>query len=115
MAIAALTLLALYLGLAVWLALRADRRFRRHARLPMQWWVDGQPTWYLPRRVALVAIPAVSGMGLLLLVVMLVLSPRVRPHMIGSLGLTLVFVTVIGIGVFALYLRMVAMWDRARP
>ncbi|MFD1951952.1 hypothetical protein ACFSGX_14355 [Sphingomonas arantia] len=41
-------------------ALRAEARFRSEDRLPMQWWLDGEVTWSVPRWMALTFIPALS-------------------------------------------------------
>ena len=111
----ALILLAAYVTLAAWMGLRADRRFSRHARLPMQWWLDGRPTWYAPRRLALILIPVVSGAGFLLMIVAAIAPAMMAPERMSShpgLPILLILAT-LGIGLFALYLRMVALWDRA--
>lgn len=39
------------------LARRANRRFARHARLPMQWSLAGRVTWTAPRALALALMP----------------------------------------------------------
>lgn len=44
----------------IWLALRANTRFSGERRLPMQWWLNGEVTWYAPRRVALAFIPTIA-------------------------------------------------------
>lgn len=68
-------LIGIAFSAAMWsVAQRASARFRDEARLPMQWWLDGEVTWSAPRRVALAFIPAVStllliGFGVLLSVV----------------------------------------------
>lgn len=46
------------------LSLRANRRFRREERLPMQWSLSGSVMWSAPRRVALSFTPA---LGILIL------------------------------------------------
>lgn len=67
-----LALIGIAFGLVFfYLALRADARFRKEARLPMQWWLDGQVTWSAPRRLALAFVPSLSllmlgGFGVLL-------------------------------------------------
>jgi hypothetical protein len=112
----ALILVAAYTGLAAWLALRAERRFSRHALLPMQWWADRQPTWYLPRRIALVVFAALCATPLLVSVAK-VFAPGIPSDLSGlSTGQTLAFLfgmAAIGVGLFALYLWLVARWDRA--
>ena len=116
MATAVLVLLAAYIALSAWLGLRADRRFSRHPRLPMQWSLDGRPTWYAPRRLALIAFPILSGAGLLVIAAMSVVTAMAPATMTASPGLLLPFgLGILGIGLFAVYLRMVALWDRANP
>jgi hypothetical protein len=44
----------------IWLAFRANTRFSGERRLPMQWRLNGEVTWYAPRRVALAFIPTLS-------------------------------------------------------
>jgi hypothetical protein len=44
----------------IWLALRANSRFSGERRLPMQWWLNGEVTWYALRRGALAFIPTLS-------------------------------------------------------
>jgi hypothetical protein len=44
----------------VFVSLLADRRFAGVARLPMQWGLNGRPTWTAPRGFALAFIPALS-------------------------------------------------------
>lgn len=57
-----------YGAVMIWLALRANTRFSGERRLPMQWWLNGEVTWYAPRRMALAFIPtlaiAVFGLSL---------------------------------------------------
>lgn len=40
---------------------RADRRLQHMDRLPMQWGLDGKPTWYAPRRLAVSLLPLVAA------------------------------------------------------
>jgi hypothetical protein len=46
--------------LTVLVSLLADRKFAGVARLPMQWGLNGRPTWTAPRGFALAFIPALS-------------------------------------------------------
>lgn len=56
-----LMLIAVVFGLiSSGIALRANARFQREDRLPMQWWVDGSVTWSAPRRIALSFIPVLA-------------------------------------------------------
>lgn len=64
-------------GALVGLALRANRRLRGHARLPMQWWLSGEVTWTAPRVAALGFIPALAvGTLAALATMMQVTRPR---------------------------------------
>ena len=73
-----LTLIGIGFGAAFcYLALRANARFRNEARLPMQWWLDGQVTGTAPRRGALAFIPALS---LFMLASFGVLLANVKPR-----------------------------------
>lgn len=50
-----------------WMTLRsrdALRRFARHERLPMQWGLDGRPTWRAPRTIALFFTPVLAAVSL---------------------------------------------------
>lgn len=50
-----------------WMILRsrdALRHFARHERLPMQWGLDGSPTWRAPRTIALFFTPALAAASL---------------------------------------------------
>jgi hypothetical protein len=116
MTAAPLILLALYIALSAWIAVRADRRFSRHATLPMQWGLDRRPTWSLPRRPALVVIAVLSGVPLLASV-LLSLAPSIPSDLSGlSRGQTLAVLAgmaALGLAVLAFYLWLLALWDRA--
>lgn len=50
-----------------WIVLRsrdALRRFARHDRLPMQWGLDGRPTWRAPRAIAVSFTPVLAAVSL---------------------------------------------------
>jgi hypothetical protein len=55
------------------LALRANTRFRREDRLPMQWWINGDVTWSAPRPIALGFMPALA---LPMFAILVFLPPR---------------------------------------
>ena len=113
MRVSAIALLAAYICFAAWMYARANERFRHHPKLPMQWALNRQPTWYAPRRVALTVMPILFGTGLLTVVLSVhgttepITVPDIRAVLF-MLGLG-----VVGIVLFALYLRLVARWDRA--
>jgi hypothetical protein len=111
----ALILVAAYTALAAWLGLRADRRFSRHASLPMQWWFDGRPTGYAPRRLALIAFPILSGAALVASALMVFIAPERSNLPAGQLAAFLAGMAALGIVLFVFYLWLVALWDRANP
>ena len=49
-----------FAAVMIWLALRANTRFSGERHLPMQWWLNGEVTWYAPRRLALAFIPTLA-------------------------------------------------------
>lgn len=67
--VAAALFFAALCGLALW----ANERFRNDARLPMQWWINGDVTWSAPRAVALALFPALA---LLVFAMLTLLPPR---------------------------------------
>ena len=80
------------------LALRANARFRREERLPMQWWLNGDVTWSAPRPLALAFIPALGTCVLLIFAAAsLHVPPRAgQEHLVipAFLGLGAMFVAV---------------------
>lgn len=48
------------------MSLAANHWLQGQARLPMQWGMDGKPTWYAPRGIALAFIPV---LGLIVLAI----------------------------------------------
>lgn len=64
---------AIFAGLSV----RANARFRRHERLPMQWSLAGTVNWTAPRVLALSLVPAL-GIGLLTFITLLNLNVKPR-------------------------------------
>jgi hypothetical protein len=57
---AELLIAAVFASLVVVLSIWADRRFRAHDRLPMQWSFAGTVNWTAPRRMALAFTPAIT-------------------------------------------------------
>lgn len=112
MTAAALTLLLLYAALAAAMSVWANRRFSARARLPMQWWLNGQPTWYAPRRLALVLFPLIGGIGLIAGTVGMIFAPhRLNVPMHKALDV-LAGTGLLGIAIYAGYLGAVWRWDR---
>lgn len=62
-----------YVAVMICFALRANTRFSGERRLPMQWWLNGEVTWYAPRRMALALIPTLS---IIVFGLMLITKPR---------------------------------------
>ncbi len=80
------------------LAIRANSRFRREDRLPMQWWLNGDVTWSAPRVLALAFIPALA-IGVLAINAVLAMNLEPRPgqeNMVlpGLIGTGLLFLVV---------------------
>jgi hypothetical protein len=57
---ALVTIGSAFAAVMIWLALHANARFSGERRLPMQWWLNGEVTWYAPRRIALAFIPTLA-------------------------------------------------------
>lgn len=53
-----LALVAVAAMLLVAISIRANRTLSDSAKLPMQWGIDGRPTWYAPRKTALAFTPS---------------------------------------------------------
>lgn len=114
MAITALILLVLYAGLAALLSRWADRRFARRARLPMQWSPAGV-NWTAPRRLALILVPALSGAGVIACAVGAVVAPDRLNVSEANAARVFILVATLGLGIYGLWLWLVARWDRAAP
>ncbi len=108
-----MALLAAYAGLSAWMVARANTRFRHLPRLPMQWGLDRQPTWYAPRQIALTVMPILFGTGLLTGVLSVVWAPEPVPASDIRAALLLLGLGAVGLVLYALYLWLVTRWDRA--
>lgn len=116
MTLIVLALLALYAGLSAVIARRAEERFSRFDRLPMQWWLDGRPTWYLRRRAALILIPILTGAPLLVSAMMMLFAPDLPSDLpAGQETPFLLGMGALGLGLYGGYLWMVGLWARANP
>lgn len=108
----AIGLLALYFGLAGWMYVRANGRFRRHAKLPMQWGLNKQPSWYASRRLALAVTPLLGGIAFIISALAIVGTP-VQMNVDGSQSaLTLLGSGAFSIAIYAGYIWLVGRWDR---
>lgn len=86
------------------LAWRANARFRREDRLPMQWWLNGEVTWSAPRPIALALIPALA---IFVFASLIVLSRNVAPRP-GQEGMVLP--TLIGLGATFVFIQALHFW-----
>ncbi|MFC7331537.1 hypothetical protein [Rhodocista pekingensis] len=96
-------------GLMGLLSFRADRRLDPADWLPMQWDLDGQPTWSAPRRVALFFTPALAA---LILTSLLWITSPVGDSMLGAVPL-LVIVCFAFVAAHLLHLSLLA--QRQKP
>jgi len=93
-------------GVLVGMSVLANARFRQHARLPMQWALDGSVNWTAPRGLALAMTPTLASCILVAIVVMtLVLTPR--PGQQGMEIPVVVFGCLVFLGAHGLHLRMI--------
>ena len=90
----------------VGMSLRANRRYRRIARLPMQWSFAGQVNWTAPRRLALLFTPILAT-GILLGVVILTIIATPRAGQEGYEIPVVGFIAATFIGIHALHLWLV--------
>ncbi|MGP7795644.1 hypothetical protein [Sphingomonas sp. CLY1604] len=86
------------------LACRANMRFRRESRLPMQWGITGAVTWTAPRPVALAFMP-VLALGVLGLQVFMA---RHFPARAGQEELC--FPVLVGSGVVLVSIQLLHFW-----
>lgn len=92
---------------------RANSRFSHCAKLPMQWGLNRQPTWYAPRHVALIVTPILGGIGFLVAALIAAMEPQPPSVTTDQVVGLLVGLGALGLAVYAGYLWLVARWDRA--
>ena len=64
-------------ALLIALSIVAARRLKGHAKLPMQWQLDGRVTWMAPKRFALAFTPVLTVFVLAAIVALsLIVKPR---------------------------------------
>lgn len=85
----------------------ADRRFRRAARLPMQWSLTGEVVWSAPRRIALAFTPALAAIILGAIAVLVFISGAPRPGQEGMGPLVVLMVGLVFAGIHALHLGLI--------
>lgn len=90
------------------LAYRADSLFYSEDRLPMQWWITGEVTWSVPRRLALAFMPALA---IVLLGFVTIMALNV-PARAGQEGLVLPMT--IGMGATLIAVQVLHFWLIAR-
>ena len=90
----------------VGMSVRANRRFKDHARLPMQWSLHGTVTWTAPRAIALSFTPVLAATALLIISVLNgMLKPR--PGQEHLLSPAFLFVALVFIGAHAFHLALI--------
>lgn len=103
-----------------WMIVRsrdALRRFARHDRLPMQWGLDGRPTWRAPRAIALFFTPVLAAVSLAIPLALFAAVPAGSARqgesdaalLTVSLGMALAYVAA-----HAGHLWAIGRWDRAQ-
>jgi hypothetical protein len=100
-AIATLAILVL-----VAMSVKANRRFKNEARLPMQWSLSGSVNWTAPRSLALAFTPCLASLCLLAFAAM---STFLQPRA-GQEGLVIpvnVFMALVFIGAHAFHLWLI--------
>lgn len=86
------------------LAYRANIRFRKESRLPMQWGITGAVNWSAPRSVALAFIP-ILAIGVLGFQVFMALNVPARAGQE-----SLVFPVLVGTGVTLVAVQLLHLW-----
>ena len=104
MIIVGLALAVAYLAVVTVMGVRADRRLGHLPRLPMQWGLDGRPSWTAPRRAALVAVPLLAGAGVFVSTVLLVVRPEGANVPAAAIPALQGVMALVGIGVYAGFL-----------
>ncbi|WP_156840315.1 hypothetical protein [Novosphingobium aquimarinum] len=106
--IAALMICIAALSALILLSVRADHRFRHLERLPMQWSLQGKPTWSAPRKLALAFTP---GLAAVILTAVVVSVATLEPHP-GQEGLEIPVVFLVALSLVATHLFHLWMLDR---
>jgi hypothetical protein len=101
-----LAIAALFGAILCGLALRANSRFRDEARLPMQWWLNGEVTWTAPRVLALAFVPALA-IGVLAINVALAMNMQPRPGQEGMVLPGMIATGIIFVGVQLLHFWLI--------
>jgi hypothetical protein len=89
------------------MSVRANRRFRAFARLPMQWSSRGEVNWTAPRVVALAVIPA---LGTLVLCAATLSTTFVdpRPGQEDMVAPVMLILALVPIGIHYLHITLIA-------
>ena len=88
-------------------SIRADKRFRREERLPMQWSFAGEVNWTAPRRIALAFTPILAALVLGAVAILILVSGEPRPGQEGFGPPVVLLTGLVFIGVHALHLRLI--------
>jgi hypothetical protein len=89
------------------MSLRANRRFSREDRLPMQWSISGSVNWSAPRRLALSFTPILAGLMLAGIGFASVTVPT-RPGQEGHVLPVVAAIALVFVAVHALHLTLIA-------
>lgn len=93
-----------YLVAVTVMGVRAERLLAHRPRLPMQWGVDGRPTWTAPRRAALVVTPLLAGSGLFVSTALLLVRPEDANVPSAAIPVLQGGMALVGIGIYAGFL-----------
>jgi hypothetical protein len=90
------------------ISIRADKRLRSEARLPMQWSFSSEVNWTAPRRIALAFTPILAGLILTAVSLSVLLSDDPRSGQEGFGAPVVLVIGLVFIGVHLLHLRLIA-------
>jgi len=100
-----------YLLLVAVTGVRAEHRLRHRARLPMQWGLNGRPTWTAPRRLALTLVPMLAGSPLFVTTALLIVSPDRANLPDEAMPIVQGVMALVGLAIHAGYLWGLGRWD----
>jgi hypothetical protein len=96
-------------------SIRANSRFRREERLPMQWSFGGKVNWTAPRRIALAFTPTLAALVLSAVAIAISMSGEARAGQ-GNMGpLVVLTAGLVFVIVHALHLWLIDRTIRQTP
>ena len=110
MMLASFSVVAIFAALLWGVSAQFRHRFAGASRVPMQWGIDGKPTWYARPRLALSFTPLL-GTGALIFVASLSAFATPSSGQLGSLAV-LVVIGVTFVAVHVIHLRIAARGGR---